>query len=354
MRRLRPDVWQLLMAAVAVLTIGIVTIVLTGPRAPAEPPASAVADVFATDIANAPRDRELATDPDRMTLAQQLDADTATLLASRVVTAVTITRDGIVLVDAERAVARGARSEALDAVVVSRRVGDSQDGVYRIEVHVAEPVEVSALRWRSTVLQLLVVALGVLAAGGLWVSRRRHQETEQMTLVDPLTGVGNRRLLERLTHRVLRHPEDLRLHALLLLDIDHFKTLNDTLGHAHGDLALRRLAEALLDAVRPGDHVIRLGGDEFAVLLEDVPPPPGSDALAAQVLQRVRDSVPDLGISGGSAVWPVDAPDLAGLTELADRAMYADKQARRRVDAITAAPSGAPRVPLVRLAQPCE
>jgi diguanylate cyclase (GGDEF)-like protein len=177
---------------------------------------------------------------------------------------------------------------------------------------------------------LVMVAL---SAGGLWISRRHHAQRERITLIDPLTGVGNRRQLERMSTRLLRDPSDGRRHAVLVLDLDGFKQVNDRQGHARGDALLRRVAEAMQDAVRPDDHVIRLGGDEFAVLLEDVPP--GADAGQAAVdgvLQRVRGLVPDVGISEGGARWPEHADHLSGLLDRADRAMYEDKERRRAAE----------------------
>ncbi|HSB96843.1 MAG TPA: EAL domain-containing protein [Spongiibacteraceae bacterium] len=101
---------------------------------------------------------------------------------------------------------------------------------------------------------------------------------ESLAFYDPLTGLPNRRhLLERLAHVLDASARHGRLGALLFIDLDNFKTLNDTCGHDQGDLLLQMVAERLTTNIRKGDTLARLGGDEFVVLLEDV----GLSSLAA-------------------------------------------------------------------------
>jgi len=105
------------------------------------------------------------------------------------------------------------------------------------------------------------------------VARRQAAESEitQLAFFDPLTGLPNRRLLvDRLTQALASRVRFPRQGALLFIDLDHFKTLNDTLGHGMGDLLLQQVAQRLLSCVREGDSVARLGGDEFVVMLEDL------------------------------------------------------------------------------------
>jgi len=321
----RVGVWRALAVALVALSSACAAIVLTSPPHSGPSPSAGLTRIFTEDVEHAPTAAALRGEPSLVPLEEQLAVDADKLLDAQLVTSVRITARGASVVD---------RAQDPPAGTVSRPLrGDraSAGGVrYDIAVSVAEPADLASLRWRRDVLQVLVLTLIVLAAGGLWVSRRRHAEQERISLVDPLTGVGNRRQLQRLAARSLRDPAGGRRHTLLLVDLDHFKQLNDRFGHAHGDAALRRLAAALQEAVRPGDHVVRLGGDEFAVLLQDVPTAPDDRALLDQVLHRVRRQLPDLGLSGGGATWPSDALDLAGLTDAADRAMYADKRRRRQ------------------------
>jgi diguanylate cyclase (GGDEF)-like protein len=156
---------------------------------------------------------------------------------------------------------------------------------------------------------------------------------------DILTGLPNRALLnQRLKQIVAQAARDGHQVACLFLDFDHFKRINDTLGHDAGDQLLQAVAQRLTSAVRESDTVARLGGDEFVLIL------PGLDPVHAAyevmtVLTRVRESflapfrladqTPTLTCSIGVSVYPVDATDPNGLIKQADTAMYAAKDAGR-------------------------
>jgi diguanylate cyclase (GGDEF)-like protein len=156
---------------------------------------------------------------------------------------------------------------------------------------------------------------------------------------DILTGLPNRSLLnQRLKQIVAQASRDGHQVACLFLDFDHFKRINDTLGHDAGDQLLQAVAQRLTGAVRESDTVARLGGDEFVLIL------PGLDPMHAafevmSVLTRVRESflapfrladqTPTLTCSIGVSVYPVDATDPSGLIKQSDTAMYAAKEAGR-------------------------
>ncbi len=166
-----------------------------------------------------------------------------------------------------------------------------------------------------------------------------RERLKQDGLTDPLTGVSNRRLFERRfgeeTERCMRRREPL---ACLLADIDHFKSINDDFGHAVGDEALRRVANALAGELRATDVLARYGGEEFVILLPDTDP---EQALAVAERLRARvaaiDFVPlegrvELSISLGLACLnPAEPSSGAGedLLRRADAALYQAKAAGR-------------------------
>ena len=187
------------------------------------------------------------------------------------------------------------------------------------------------------VLSLALVALAVL------MTRRtlaRVQATEaqlsQLAHYDSLTGLPNRSLFQdRLGQAIARAHRSGRLVALMFLDLDRFKEINDTLGHEAGDRVLKEAAARLRAHLREGDSVARLGGDEFTVLLEDVE---GSDQVrgVAQKLMRAFGEAMALDgrdffvtLSLGIALYPRDGSDADTLIKHADTAMYQAKSEGR-------------------------
>jgi len=161
---------------------------------------------------------------------------------------------------------------------------------------------------------------------------------------DPLTGLPNRRaLLDRLRQSVaLAQRQGTRL-ALLFVDIDGFKPVNDRHGHDIGDLLLQHLAATLSQSVRQADVVARFGGDEFVVLLTDVA---GRDSVAAVATKlidtlsqpcQLREHTVAVGASVGIALYPADATDADHLMSKADQAMYEVKRSGRQAFRFAAA-----------------
>ena len=158
---------------------------------------------------------------------------------------------------------------------------------------------------------------------------------------DILTGLPNRALLNQRFEQILAQAEgDRNQVACLFLDFDHFKRINDTLGHDAGDQLLQAIAQRLTSAVRESDTVARLGGDEFVVVLPSLDPAKATFEILA-VLARVRESflapfrladqTPTLTCSIGVSIYPIDADDPGSLIKQADTAMYAAKDAGRNV-----------------------
>jgi diguanylate cyclase (GGDEF)-like protein len=174
---------------------------------------------------------------------------------------------------------------------------------------------------------------------------RAYNEVKQQALTDELTGLANRRSLLLRGEQVMAVATARRPAALLLLDLDGFKEVNDSLGHHAGDQLLRQIGPRLETALRPGDVLARLGGDEFAVLI----PEAGLDE-AQELAERLRELVLapftvegirlHVGVSIGVATAPVPAATVIELLRCADVAMYAAKAGREGVHVYVPDPEG--------------
>ena len=152
---------------------------------------------------------------------------------------------------------------------------------------------------------------------------------------DSLTGLPNRLLFnDRLNQAIRLAKRDSRQFALLFLDLDKFKPVNDTLGHGAGDALLQGVAERIRHQVRESDTVARVGGDEFTVILPDIARREEAATVAGKIIAalgapfQLGAQWPDveIGTSIGIAVYPTDGGDADALVKAADTAMYSAKQ----------------------------
>ena len=166
-------------------------------------------------------------------------------------------------------------------------------------------------------------------------SARLAAERERQALHDDLTGLPNRVLLQRRTTRALADAQRVgAATAVLLIDLDHFKDINDTLGHYVGDELIREVAARLRTALREGDSVARLGGDEFGVLACDLAHPENAEEVARRLVATLTqpfhiDGVRlDVQASVGIALAPQHGDDVTTLMQRADVALYTAKKHR--------------------------
>jgi diguanylate cyclase (GGDEF)-like protein/PAS domain S-box-containing protein len=171
------------------------------------------------------------------------------------------------------------------------------------------------------------------------ITPRKEKENiiRRQALEDPLTGLLNRRAFsQRLEQRVTECEDNGGGMALLLIDLDGFKSVNDTFGHDQGDVLLQRVAERRKLAVRDGDTLCRIGGDEFGVVLHKV----GNEATASYVAERILygltrepyemgQTALDVGASIGIALFPEDGRSELEMFKFADQALYRAKHSGR-------------------------
>ncbi|MGC1506548.1 MAG: GGDEF domain-containing protein [Sulfitobacter sp.] len=156
---------------------------------------------------------------------------------------------------------------------------------------------------------------------------------EEQAYTDTLTGLKNRRALDTVLTRLLRTKNSF---AVMQIDLDYFKTVNDTLGHAAGDHVLQHVARIMVDETRSHDLVARVGGDEFTLVLPDVRDESTLRRVGRRIIERLEEPIPfegtDCNISASiGTVWiqPGDSPTMEDLLSDADVALYASKHAGR-------------------------
>jgi len=162
--------------------------------------------------------------------------------------------------------------------------------------------------------------------------KRQHDDIVQRALHDSLTNMPNRDLFNDRLHKALQIAKrNSTSVAVLFLDLDNFKQVNDRYGHAVGDELLKSVACCLRDNMRKSDTAARLGGDEFVCLLPNIEPPLGAMTLAETLLCHLTETIQNLPyemgvtVSIGVAIYPEDANNLEGLIQCADEAMYRSK-----------------------------
>ncbi|HEV7768824.1 MAG TPA: EAL domain-containing protein [Thermoanaerobaculia bacterium] len=166
--------------------------------------------------------------------------------------------------------------------------------------------------------------------------KRAEEQIEFHAYHDVLTHLPNRKLFtDRLRHGLTRAKRNNRPLAVMFIDVDHFKTVNDTLGHTAGDELLLEMARRLRECVREDDTVARLGGDEFTIILSELSHPEDAISVAQKILAAVQEPITILGMpivasaSIGIALYPEDGLDPESLLRNADSAMYRAKDEGR-------------------------
>lgn len=271
----------------------------------------------------------------RLSLSQHSGAAHITRTAQLVdaVTALDNDRFDVVLLDLNLPDGRGAdcvakiqEANSLVPIVVLSGQGDED---YAVEI-LNRGVQDYLVKWEGD-------GRAILRAIRYAIERKRAEvRVNFLARHDALTGIPNRQYLrDQLSQATSRALRGHRTMALLLLDLDRFKTVNETLGHEAGDMLLRAVVQRLTGSVREGDLIARLGGDEFAVLLEDIEGPLEIETVASNIIAAFQEPF-DVGgrqvsvtASVGITVCPADGKEPVALLNNADIAMYQAKDRGR-------------------------
>jgi diguanylate cyclase (GGDEF)-like protein len=181
-------------------------------------------------------------------------------------------------------------------IILSKRVANIVSGIMLVAVIP------TAMNWLSLEISIrLVVTLSLtITFVNIFSSEltRIQRKLSELATVDPLTGTYNRRHLEERSDEMIRLRQSKSQSAsMLLIDVDHFKGINDKYGHDIGDFVLQELVAKIRVQLRNGDEVFRLGGEEFVILL-----PSASQGVAVELAEKIRRGVPDIQVQGSDAV----------------------------------------------------
>jgi len=281
------------------------------------------------------------TDADTLRYAYRLvgfDADWVDTPTQRQLASYTNLPPGRYVLELRVAPQRGPWSAPLAIPVQVEALWYQHRGVQALGVALLLLLLVGAERLRSLMLRRQRLRLEALVAQRTEELRETQTQLEKMAYFDGLTGLANRRLFnEELRGRIAEIERGGGGFAVVLVDLDRFKQINDEFGHAAGDAMLVATAQRLRDAVRAGDRVARLGGDEFVALLRPVGD--SLEALDAVCGRIVEELGRPLSLPGGQAVQtgasvgvarcPQDAVDADALLKAADMALYEAKRAGR-------------------------
>ena len=258
------------------------------------------------------------------------------------------TLEGLAIVRGSRIVEVNARFSALFGLTPDQIIGRPADeflvaaDLAPIAVPRSSVVEASPLvgdRRRSfeasiQSLEYLGRMCQVLAIMDMTEKKAAQRQIELLASYDPLTGLANRTLLQQRMDEAIVQLADARARvAVLALDLDRFKAVNDLFGHPEGDRVLKSVATILSQNVSPADTVARMGGDEFIILQIGVAQPEGARALGTKILDAFNATMNGdrtaVGVSIGVAVGPDDGTDPTSLLHAADLALYHAKAAGR-------------------------
>ncbi len=237
--------------------------------------------------------------------------------------------------------------QAMEADAITRDAMTAQDGVravldgriprFYLEYASHSPLQKRWLSMSVTPLDGEDRLRAVVSLEDITERTQMAQQVRELAFHDPLTGLPNRRLaLERLSQQVVRARRAKSLLALLFIDLDKFKPINDELGHEVGDWLLQAVAQRIQESVRESDTAARLGGDEFVVLLPDLQNREAAMVVAEKIRQAMaREFVTAQGMalsissSIGVALFPDHGLDEKDLLRLGDKAMYEAKKSGR-------------------------